>query len=79
MKSGQMVTVIRCKQHKGTFCDRYGTAFYDLKTPEEKVQRAIQQSLEGMCPAVSPSVERLLIRKCSFSRVTTIFAGGTAH
>jgi hypothetical protein len=42
--------VLRCKQHKGTFCDRYGTAFYDLKTPEEKVQRAIQQGFEGLCP-----------------------------
>jgi transposase-like protein len=57
LKSGQMVTVIHCKQHKGTFCDRYGTAFYDLKTPEEKVQRAIQQGLEGMCPEAVARVE----------------------
>jgi IS1 family transposase/transposase-like protein len=57
LKSGQMVTVIRCKQHKGTFCDRYGTAFYDLKAPEEKVQRAIQQSLEGMCPEAVARIE----------------------
>ena len=26
--------VIRRKQRKGTFCDRYGAALYDLKTPE---------------------------------------------
>src|SRR5262249_6514185 len=57
LKSGQTVTVIRCKQHKGTFCDRYGTAFYDLKTPEEKVQRAIQQGLEGLCPEAVARVE----------------------
>jgi transposase-like protein len=57
LKSGQMVTVIRCKQHNGTFCDRYGTAFYDLKTPEEKVQRAIQQSLEGICPEAVARIE----------------------
>jgi hypothetical protein len=44
-----MVTVMHCKQHKGTFCGQYGTAFYDLKAPEEKVQRATQQGLEGMC------------------------------
>jgi hypothetical protein len=50
-----------------SYCDRYGTAFYDLKTPEEKVQRAIQQNLEGMClEAVAciedvhpPTVQRL--------------------
>jgi hypothetical protein len=52
-----MVTVIRCKQHNGTFCDRYGTAFYDLKTPEDKVQRAIQQGLEGFCPEAVARVE----------------------
>jgi hypothetical protein len=57
LKSSQMVTVIRCKQHKGTFCDQYGTVFYDLKTPEEKVQRAIQQGLEGMCPRAVDRVE----------------------
>ncbi len=52
-----MVWVIRCKQHKGTFCDRYGTAFYDLKTPEEKVQRAINQGLEGLCPEAVARIE----------------------
>jgi len=57
LKSGQMVTVIKCKQHNGTFCDRYGTAFYDLKTPEEKVQRALQQGLEGLSPEAVARVE----------------------
>lgn len=57
LKSGQVVWVIRCKQHKGTFCDRYGTAFYDLKTPEEKVQRAIHQELEGLCPEAVARIE----------------------
>jgi hypothetical protein len=57
LKSGQMVTVIRCKRHKGTLCDRYGTAFYDLKTEDEKVQRAIQQGLEGLCPKAVARVE----------------------
>lgn len=59
LKSGQMVYVIRCKQHKGTFCDRYGTAFYDLKTPEEKVQRALHQELEGLCPEAIARVEQV--------------------
>jgi hypothetical protein len=57
MKSGQTVTVIRCKQHKGTFCDRYDIAFYDLKTPEEKVQRAIRRGLGGLCPGAVARVE----------------------
>src|SRR5215204_3416016 len=52
-----MVSVIRCKKHRGTFCDRYGTAFYDLKTEEEKVQRALQQGLEGLCPEAIARVE----------------------
>src|SRR4030095_1288653 len=57
LQSGQMVSVIRCKQHRGTFCDRYGTAFYHLKTEEEKVRRAIQQGLEGLCPEAIARVE----------------------
>jgi hypothetical protein len=68
-----MVFVIRCRQCRRTFCDRYGTAFYDLKTPEEKVQRAIQQGLEGLCleavariEGVHPTtVQRWVDRSCS--------------
>jgi transposase-like protein len=56
-KSGQRVRVIRCKQHQGTFCDRYGTACYDLKTEEEKVERAIQQGLEGLSPEAVARIE----------------------
>lgn len=52
-----MVFVIRCRQCRRTFCDRYGTAFYDLKTPEEKVLRAVQQGLEGLCPEAVARVE----------------------
>jgi transposase-like protein/IS1 family transposase len=40
--------VIRCRLCRKTFCDRYGTAFYDLKTSEAKVQRAIHQVLKGL-------------------------------
>jgi len=57
LRSGQTVFVIRCRQCRKTFCDRFGTAFYDLKTPEEKVQRAIQQGLEGLCPEAVARVE----------------------
>jgi hypothetical protein len=57
LRDGQMVFVIRCRQCRRTFCDRYGTAFYDLKTPEEKVQRANQQGLEGLCPEAVARIE----------------------
>jgi IS1 family transposase len=52
-----MVSVFRCRQCKKTFCDRYGTIFYDLKTEEEKVQRAVHQSLEGLCAEAVARVE----------------------
>jgi hypothetical protein len=57
LRSGQPVLVFRCRQCRKTFCDRFGTASYDLKTPEEKVQRAIQQGLEGLCPEAVARVE----------------------
>jgi transposase-like protein/IS1 family transposase len=57
LRSGQPVFVFRCRQCRKTFCDRFGTAFYDLKTSEEKVQRAIQQGLEGLCPEAVARVE----------------------
>lgn len=59
LRSGQTVFVIRCRQCRKTFCDRFGTAFYDLKTPEEKVQRALQQGLEGLCPEAVARVEEV--------------------
>jgi hypothetical protein len=40
-----MVWVIRCKQHKGIFCDCYGTAFYDLKTPAPSAPRSRRPTL----------------------------------
>jgi transposase len=52
-----MVFVIRCRQCRKTFCDRYGTAFYDLKTAEQQVQRAIHQTLEGLCPEAVARIE----------------------
>jgi hypothetical protein len=51
------VTVIRCKQHKGTFCDRYCTTFCNLKTEDEKVQAAILQGLECLCPKAAARIE----------------------
>jgi transposase-like protein len=57
LRSGQTVFVLRCRQCRKTFCDRFGTASYDLKTPEEKVQRAIQRGLEELCPEAVARVE----------------------
>ena len=57
LRDGQLVFVIRCRQCRRTFCDRFGTAFYDLKTSEEKVQRAIHQGLEGLCSEAVARVE----------------------
>jgi transposase-like protein/IS1 family transposase len=41
-------TVFRCRLCRKTFCDRYGTAFYDLKTPEQKVLHSVHQVMEGL-------------------------------
>ena len=57
LKSGQTVVVFRCRQCRRTFCDRFGTAFYDLKTAEDKVQRALHQGLEGLCPEAVARIE----------------------
>src|SRR5437867_1902511 len=45
LRSGQTVFVIRCRQCRKTFYDCFGTAFYDLKIPEEKVQQRQEDSL----------------------------------
>ena len=41
-------TVFRCRLCRKSFCDRFGTAFYDLKTEEAKVQRAVHEVMEGL-------------------------------
>lgn len=46
-RDGERV-VFRCRICLKTFNDRFGTAFYDLKTPAEKVSRAVQQVAEGL-------------------------------
>jgi hypothetical protein len=76
LKNGQPIQVFRCRDCRKTFCDRYGTAFYDLKIEEEKVQRAIHQGLEGLCPeavarieGIHPTtVQRWVARACSQAR-----------
>ena len=57
LRDGQMVRVFRCRLCRRTFCERYGTAFYDLKTPEPQVERALRQSLEGLGPEAVARVE----------------------
>lgn len=43
-----MRKVFRCCLCRKSFCDRYGTAFYDLKSPEPQVLHAVHQVLEGL-------------------------------
>jgi hypothetical protein len=43
-----MRTVFRCTICRKSFCDRFGTAFYDLKTPEDTVLRSVHQVMEGL-------------------------------
>src|SRR5207244_7404871 len=57
LRSGQVVLVLRCRRCRKTFCDHYGTAFYDLKIEEAKVQRSIHQTLEGLCPEAVARIE----------------------
>ncbi len=59
LRDGQMVFVIRCWKCRRTFCDRFGTVFYDLKMPEEKVERAIHQTVEGLCPEAIARIEKV--------------------
>jgi|SRR5215208_4059536 len=51
--------VFRCTLCRKTFCDRFGTAFYDLKTPEEKVLRSVHQVLEGLGYAAVARIEQV--------------------
>ncbi len=51
--------VYKCWVCLKTFCDRYGTAFYDLKTPEAKVERAVHQALEGLGYESVARIERV--------------------
>ena len=37
-----------CRSCSGVFCERRGTAFYDLRSPEEKVLLALELVLRGM-------------------------------
>lgn len=52
-------TVFRCRSCLKTFNDRFGTAFYDLKTPSEKVSRALQQVAEGLSFEAVARVEQI--------------------
>ena len=46
-KSG-LVRNFLCRSCRTSFCQRHGTAFYDLRTPEERVMFAIKMLLRGM-------------------------------
>jgi transposase-like protein/IS1 family transposase len=52
-------TVFRCRICRKTFNDRFGTAFYDLKTPSEKVSRSVQQVAEGLSFEAVARIEQI--------------------
>lgn len=52
-------TVFRCRLCRKTFCDRFGTAFYDLKISEQKVQRAVHEVMEGLSYEAVARVEEV--------------------
>lgn len=47
-RGGQKVRKLLCKRCGGSFCERSGTIFYDLRSPEEKVLMALKLLLKGM-------------------------------
>ncbi len=47
-RGGQRIRKLFCKQCKDSFCDRSGTIFYDLRSPEEKVLMALKLLVKGM-------------------------------
>ena len=47
IRSGRIRKYI-CHTCSTTFCDRTNTAFYDLRTSEEKVRLALKMSMRGM-------------------------------
>ena len=58
LRGGQTVLVIRCRQCRKTFCDRFGTAFYDLKTPEEKGRRTVNIKPKELHEALQQNRQR---------------------
>jgi len=47
-QGGKRVRKLFCKQCKGSFCERSGTIFYDLRSPEEKILLALKLLVKGM-------------------------------
>jgi IS1 family transposase len=65
--------VFRCRNCRKTFNDRFGTAFYDLKTPTAQVTRAVQQIAEGLSleavariEGIAPSTISKWMKRASF-------------
>lgn len=52
-------TLFRCRICRKTFSERFGTAFFDLKTSEEKVARSVQQVAEGLSAEAVARVENV--------------------
>jgi transposase-like protein len=46
--NGQRIRKLLCRQCRGSFCERSGSIFYDLRSPEEKVLMALKLLVKGM-------------------------------
>ena len=47
-REGKKVRKFLCKKCQGSFCERSGTIFYDLRSSEEKVLMALKLLVKGM-------------------------------
>jgi transposase-like protein len=47
-KDGKRMRKFLCKECRGSFCERSGTIFYDLRSAEEKVLMALKLLVKGM-------------------------------
>ncbi|MBW2147809.1 MAG: hypothetical protein JRG73_18460 [Deltaproteobacteria bacterium] len=47
-REGKKIRKFLCRACRRSFCDRSGTIFYDLRSPEEKVLMALRLLVKGM-------------------------------
>jgi len=47
-RNGRTVRKLLCRQCRRSFCERSGTIFYDLRSPEDKVLMALKLLVKGM-------------------------------
>ena len=74
---GRRVRKLLCRQCRRSFCERSGTIFYDLRSPEDKVLMALKLLVKGMpvrrwlrvAAEHSEQVNALLLKELKVSQV----------